>query len=124
VRAYDIDAGLYPAVNLGAIAAALGDSEEASKWYTIVRDMCFEAISNNTADYWTHLCLAEALVAQGFGEQAGKALADGLDAGAPPEDLNSATEQLEFFESIGFCAPAARVALENLAAKRRRKPEL
>jgi Flp pilus assembly protein TadD len=118
MRAYELDPGLYPTVNLGAIAAALQDLEEAKKWYEMVESMCNQAILNNRADYWTYLCLAEALVAKDSGEKAGNALADALRAGAPPEDLASETEQLKFFESIGFFASAARDALSSLAVAR------
>lgn len=118
MRAYEVDPGLYPTVNLGAIAAALQDLEEAKNWYKAVESLCEQAILNKRADYWTYLCLAEALVAKDSGEKAGNALADALRAGAPPEDLASETEQLKFFESIGFFASAARDAQKILAAAR------
>jgi tetratricopeptide (TPR) repeat protein len=117
-RAYDLDPeNLYPLVNLGAISAALGRVQEAATWYAKVRSVCDQLISDDEADYWTHLCSAEAFVATGNGEEAGKALLLAVQAGAPVEDLRSETEQLEFFISIGFGTLAAKAALQTVSTE-------
>jgi Flp pilus assembly protein TadD len=117
-RAHDLDPdNLYPLVNLGAISAALGRTQDALAWYVKVCRVCDEVIFKDEADYWTHLCRAEALVAAGNGDEAGKALLRALEAGAPIEDLRSETEQLDFFINIDFAASAAKAALQALSAK-------
>ncbi len=115
-RAHELDSNdLYPLVNLGAICAALGRAQEADTWYLKVRNVCDELISKGDPDYWTYLCSAEAFVAAGNGQEAGKALLLAVELGAPIEDMRSETEQLELFVEIGFGVLAANEALKILS---------
>jgi Flp pilus assembly protein TadD len=117
-RAHELEPdNLYPLVNLGAIAAALGQESDALRWYGEVLIRCDQLETSGAEDYWTHLCRAEGLAAIGRGADAGQSLLAAVSAGAPVEDLRSETEQLVFFVDINFAASAARTALEILGSK-------
>lgn len=105
---------LYAMVNLGAMNAAMGDHAAAEHWYREVMAMCERTIAGGTPDYWTYLCLAEALVAISSPDDASTALAKARDLGAPTDDIRSAAEQFHFFITIGYRATEAKSALRML----------
>jgi Flp pilus assembly protein TadD len=104
---------MYAIVNLGAISAILGQKADAEHYYNELARLCKAKIENGSADHWTYLCLGEAYVHAGNQELASKAYSGALRAGAPIEDVRSASEQLELLIEFNVQSLVAKEILNS-----------
>ncbi|HWA87336.1 MAG TPA: TRAFs-binding domain-containing protein [Opitutus sp.] len=126
-RAFAIHESYYPGINLAFSLAALGERDRAEATARKVAKQCRTAIANAGADAdgWLLATLGEALIHQGYTEEAGKYYGQAAEKFRGRwRDLASmrkqAREVLKFHED----APVEKVRWNDLAALRRKAREI
>ena len=126
-QSFAVHESYYPGINLAFALAALGERDRAEATARKVAKRCRTAIANAGADAdgWLLATLGEALIHQGYTEEAGKYYGQAAEKFRGRwRDLASmrrqAREVLKFYED----APAEKVRWNDLAALRRKAREI
>lgn len=103
LEAISIDANsVYHLVNLGALEALLHPEtpDKSRHWYSRVIELCEPESASGDMPRWDRLALAEAYLATGMSDLAGKEYARVVGEGADLPMLQSAADQLEILDVV------------------------